>query len=230
MTRRSIFERLALARYTTRKVGSTYAMKMLSRNNEHGNVILWLVLCVVVVGVAAGSYWAGHRYRGTGAATASTKSSSASSQNSSTSSGSTTPSAVSMSTACGKLSLSKGTSEGTAGTMYWHAVITNNGTYACTLTGYPAAFVRDGASVSVAAVSNALYTPAAVTLAPAGGKAHVVLGVPDAANFDPSTTTCTAAASSTLHAYLPGLVTPLSVAFGESTCPGFSVTAIQSGP
>lgn len=136
---------------------------------------------------------------------------------------------VSMSAACSNLTLGKGSSEGTAGTMYWHVVITNSGSYACTLTGYPVAFMTDTSGVSVSAMSNALYTPVAVTLAAHGGKAHAVVALPDPANVDKNTATCTAGASSSLRLYLPGLTTAVEAAFGESACPGFSVTALQPG-
>ncbi|HVU59480.1 MAG TPA: DUF4232 domain-containing protein, partial [Candidatus Saccharimonadales bacterium] len=136
---------------------------------------------------------------------------------------------VSMATACGHLTLSKGSSDGTAGTIYWHAVITNAGAYACKLAGYPAAFMTDAGSISLAAASNSLYAPATVTLAAHGGKAHAVIGLPDPGAFDPGSVTCTAAASSNLKLYLPGVTTPLQTVFGESACPGFSVTALQPG-
>jgi len=136
---------------------------------------------------------------------------------------------ISQNAACGHLTLGKGASDGTAGTLYWHAVITNTGDYACRLAGYPAAFMTDAAGVSAGAVSNALYTPALVTLAAHGGKAHAVIGLPDSGAFDPGSVTCTAAATSKLKLYLPGLATPVEAAFGESACPGFSVTALQPG-
>ena len=81
----------------------------------------------------------------------------------------TIPKTVSMEEACDNLALSKGTSDGTAGTMYRHAVITNNGTHPCTMTGYPAVFMHEDAGMSVAVTSNALVLPAAVTLTPGGG-------------------------------------------------------------
>ena len=139
------------------------------------------------------------------------------------------PPQVAAANSCNGLVLSKGTSEGTAGTMYWHAVITNNGSQPCSLTGYPAAFMHDAKGTDVAAQSNPLYTPSAVSLAAHGGVAHVVIGLPNPANFDTSVTACTAAGSTTLKLYLPGLATPLETLFSEAACSGYTVTAIQTG-
>ncbi|MGF7229484.1 MAG: DUF4232 domain-containing protein [Candidatus Saccharibacteria bacterium] len=125
------------------------------------------------------------------------------------------------------LSLHMGTSDGTAGTIYDHAVITNNGAKKCQLTGYPAAFLLDthNTVLGSGAASNPLYTPVTVTLAP-HGTAHTILGLPDAGNFDPGV--CSAV-STTLRLYIPGSVTSLHTSFASANCPGFSVTAIQPG-
>lgn len=129
--------------------------------------------------------------------------------------------------AASDLQLSMGSSEGTAGTIYRHAVITNNGKSSCTLTGYPAAFLVDshGLVLGGGAASNPLYAPSTITLA-AHGTAHTVLGFPEAGNFDPGV--CSAAAAS-LKLYLPGSTDFLQTALAEHSCPGFSVTAVQSG-
>ena len=130
-------------------------------------------------------------------------------------------------TTCSSLSLSKGTSDGTAGTIYTHATITNTGSVTCTLTGYPAAFLLDsgGGVLGSGAEANPLYPVTTVTLAP-GGKAHSVLAFPDAGNFDPG---ICSAASATLQLYLPGIVTPITAAWADHSCPGFSASALQSG-
>lgn len=129
--------------------------------------------------------------------------------------------------AASNLSLHMGASDGTAGTIYDHAVITNNGARKCQLTGYPAAFLLDTHNMVLGsgAASNPLYTPVSVTLA-SHGKAHVVLGLPDAGNFDPGV--CSAV-STTLRLYVPGSATPLHTPFASASCPGFSVTALQPG-
>ncbi|HEX4662470.1 MAG TPA: DUF4232 domain-containing protein [Candidatus Saccharimonadales bacterium] len=129
--------------------------------------------------------------------------------------------------ATSNLSLSMGTSDGTAGTIYRHAVITNNGSTTCTLGGYPAAFLVDnhGSQLGSGAASNALYTPVSITLAH-GQAAHTVLGFPDAGNFDPG---ICSASSTNLRIYPPGSLTALEVASTEKSCPGFSISALQPG-
>lgn len=178
---------------------------------QHGSAALLLLLIVILAAVVVAGYWLWQRQKPAGTGTTNNSA------------------AVSTAIACGHLSLSKGTSDGTAGTIYWHAVLTNNGPHYCQLTGYPAAFMSDAASVSVGAASNALYQPVAVTLAANGGKAHAVIGLPDPGNFDPGSVACTVAASSKLQLYLPGLAAPVAATFGEAACPGFSVTALQPG-
>lgn len=125
------------------------------------------------------------------------------------------------------LQLSLGTSEGTAGTIYRHAVITNNGSATCTLSGYPAGFLVNGSGsvLGGGAASNALYTPTTITLAH-GQAAHTVLGFPEAGNFNPGV--CSVAATN-LRIYPPGSITALEVSSTEKSCPGFSITALQAG-
>jgi hypothetical protein len=120
-----------------------------------------------------------------------------------------------------------GTSDGTAGTIYKHAVVTNTSSKQCTITGYPAAFLVSGSGsvLGGGAASNSLYTPSVITLA-AGGKAHTVLGFPEAGNFDAGI--CSAAASR-LRLYLPGSTSYVETAETDQSCPGFSVTAFQAG-
>ena len=191
------------------------------QRRTQGNTVVIVLLVVVIVALAAALGYFVWQYQ--------QQKDRADSNNNAAANTTTGTSSPSLAVACGNLVLSKGSSEGTAGTMYWHAVITNGGAHTCTLSGYPAAYMTDSASTIVSAQSNALYSPSMVTLAAHGGKAHVVLGLPDPGNFDPSTTTCTAGASSVLKLYLPGLTSVLQASFGESACQGFSVTALQSG-
>jgi hypothetical protein len=140
-----------------------------------------------------------------------------------------TQSKSNVSTACmsSNLGMSMGMTSGTAGTIYKDAVVTNHGSKSCTLTGYPAAFLLNtqGTILGTGAASNALYKPATITLTPEG-KAHVTLGFPDAANFGADL--CTTA-SKELELFLPGITLPVQTNWADQYCPGFSVTAIQSG-
>lgn len=129
--------------------------------------------------------------------------------------------------ACTDLSLTQGSSSGAAGTIYKNAVITNTGSKSCTLTGYPGVFMlgSDGIQVGNGARANSLYAAAAVTLAP-NGKAHTVVAFPQQPNFPPGE--CSALGS-TMKLYAPGLAAPLTAAWSDYSCPGFSATAIQPG-
>ena len=128
---------------------------------------------------------------------------------------------------CKDLTLQKGDSNVADATTYWRIVMTNNGERACRLTGYPAAFMKDTQAHAVAGTSNSLYQPTTVVIGP-HNQAHFVIGLPDPLAF-PASTTCTAEDSTTLQLYLPGIESPLSTHFGESACPGFTVTALQPG-
>ncbi len=123
--------------------------------------------------------------------------------------------------------LSIGTSDGTAGTIYTNADITNQGTGSCTLGGYPTAFLTNttGGPVGSGAVPSTLYAPSGLTIAP-GHVVHTVIGFPDHGNFDPGV--CSGP-STNLSVYLPGAVTALHAALAQYSCPGWSATALQSG-
>jgi hypothetical protein len=168
---------------------------------QSAGVLNWLVIVLVLL-VGAGGYWLGH------ARNAQQKEA--------------IHNVVSVPFCkASNLSLSQGKTDGAAGTLYKHAVVTNNGSSMCRLTGYPAAFLLD----SGGAAPNPLYPITNVNVS-AGGKAHVVLAFPEAANFDPP---MCSAVSATVQLYLPGEVTPLSTAWADHYCPGFTVTAFQSG-
>lgn len=164
--------------------------------------VIVAVLIIVIVLIVCGAWWYWHRPV------------------------TPTPAAA---TACATsdLQVSMGTSEGTAGTIYRHLVLTNNGSRTCLLGGYPAAFLLDshGATLGFGAASNALYMPVVITLAH-GQSAHAVLGLPDAGNFAPNV--CGGPAT-TLRVYPPGSITAIDIASTEKSCPGFSITALQSG-
>lgn len=170
-------------------------------NGERGSAVPWIVLIIVLVGLALAAYWVWHKHH-----------------------------RPMMASACASanLSLGMGTAEGTAGTIYKHAVVTNNGNKSCMLTGYPAAFLvnSSGMVLGSGAEANPLYAPAMVTLAAGGGKAHTVLGFPEAGNFNPGI--CSAAAAQ-LKLYLPGSTEFVQTAETDQSCPGFSATAFQAG-
>jgi len=128
---------------------------------------------------------------------------------------------------CSTLSLSQGSSEGAAGTIYKHAVITNTGTTSCVLAGYPAVFMLGGGGTQVGAGAavNSLYPVTNITLAP-GGEAHAIVAYPQQANFPAGE--CSAIGS-TMKLYVPGTTTALTAPWSDYSCPGFSATALQAG-
>lgn len=183
-------------------------MRKVEHSRQRGSIVALLLLFIVVLLLVggAGCWWYARRHAP-----------------------STMPITVSMTSVCNSLTLSKGSSDGTAGVIYWHAVLTNTGSHACTLTGYPAAFMLDAHGVSIGAESNSLYAPSTIVLAANGGTAHTVIGLPDAGNFEPGTIVCTEAATSKLRLYVPGIAAPVEGIFGQSGCQGFTATALQTG-
>ncbi len=176
---------------------------------ESGFIMFLLLFAIVLAGAIGAGWWAWHRHQHQAI---------------------TVPTlAVTSAPTCQAqdVVLSQGTADGTAGTIYKHAVITNTGSHKCTLAGYPAAFLLDshGAVLGGGAADNPLYSPVSLTLS-AGAKAHSVLGFPEAGSFDPGV--CSAASTS-LQLYLPGSVTPITTTWNGHSCPGFSVTALQPG-
>lgn len=125
------------------------------------------------------------------------------------------------------LSIKMGVSDGTAGTMYHHVVVTNKATQPCTLTGYPTAFLlgSNGVTLGQAAGATSTYAPAKIKLEPKAS-AYSAIGIPNSGNFDPGV--CTAV-STKLRLYVPSAETPLDVSFSAANCPGFSATAFKTG-
>lgn len=128
------------------------------------------------------------------------------------------------------LTPSIGQTNGTAGTQYIHVVVTNSGKRTCVLNGYPATSLLDanGNRLLSDAQQNNSLPATAIVLSP-HTQAYVVLGIPDANNFDSGACSDT---SHTLRLYLPGNIVgmqPLSIDMAQKVCPGFSVTAFQPG-
>ncbi|HSX33188.1 MAG TPA: DUF4232 domain-containing protein [Candidatus Saccharimonadales bacterium] len=200
-------------------------MRRLVVVKSQGGDVLIAVLIVVIVALLSTTgwlLWRDHHKPVSAPAKSSSSQSGASSNSSSAAGGST---AV---TACGNLQLSQGTSDGTAGTIYKHAVVTNNGTQTCTLSGYPAVYLLNagGQHLGAAAAQNALYPNTTVSVAP-GASAHVVLGFPDAGAYG-SASACSAASYS-LELIVPQSTIDLKTAWSDQNCPEFSVTVFQPG-
>lgn len=125
------------------------------------------------------------------------------------------------------MQLSMGNTNGTAGTIYQDAILKNTGTSSCTLAGWPTVFLTDASNMVIGngAAPTSAFPIATITLAP-NATAHSAVGFPDPGNF--SGGVCTAA-SAKLELYLPGVTSALTTPLSEQNCPGFSVSAIQSG-
>jgi hypothetical protein len=125
------------------------------------------------------------------------------------------------------LKVSLGQPQGAAGTSYMDVVLTNTGVGSCTLSGYPAVFLASssGAILGSGAAPNAGSTPRKLIITH-NASVHSVLGFPSAANFQAGV--CSNA-SNNLKLYPPGLATSLQIPFTQYSCPGFWVTALQTG-
>ena len=171
-------------------------------SSERGNVMAIVLVVIVLLIIGGGGYWVWHKHHAARRTTTALG-------------------------ACTSLSLSQGSSEGAAGTIYKHAVVTNNGSGSCMLAGYPAVFMldADGMQVGSGAAANSLYAVSNITLAP-GAKAHTVVAYPQQANFPAGT--CSAIGSS-MKLYVPGTTLALTAPWSDYSCPGFSATALQAG-
>jgi len=195
---------------------------------QQGSALLVVVLLIVLVLVAGGGWLVWRHYHGPQQAASS------SAKTNAKDSGAADPSLEDIAkqatqiSGCGSLSLSQGHSDGTAGTIYKDAVITNSGTATCTVSGYPTVKLLDstGALLGSAAGQNNLYPSATVAISP-GGQAHVVLAFPDAGAYD-DTTACSAS-STTLQVTIPNVAIPLTTAWQDQSCPGFTTTVFQPG-
>jgi hypothetical protein len=114
------------------------------------------------------------------------------------------------------LTLSLGLGQGTAGSSYQNIVLTNTGSAACTLYGYPGVSFVDASGALIGKPSSEdAGTKKTVTLA-AGGAAHALLRQPDAGNFPPSA--CHKTTADRLRVYPPGETNPLFVHDAQQVC------------
>ncbi len=199
------------------------------KNKQQGSVVVIVLVAIIVLLVAGGGWYVWRQHKNSAVSTTTTSTTTRKVKDD----GAADPSleqiaqqAAGMS-ACASMQLSQGTSDGTAGTIYTHAVVTNIGSTTCTLTGYPTVKLLDGggAVLGVEAAHNSLYPATTVSVAP-GGKAHVVLAFTDAGAYDPGT--CTAM-STTMQMYLPSVVTPITTAWAAQNCPSFTTSVFQPG-
>lgn len=149
---------------------------------------------------------------------ATTTKTSGSSKSTSSSTSSNTPSACTNS----ELGLSLSQPNGTAGTIYADAILTNLSSTTCTLEGVPPKVTLTTSSGSVLGTATGSGTGTTITLTPETA-AHATVGFP----LD-NGEQCTGPASY-LELTLPGQTAPLKVADTNQYCTGFSVQAITNG-
>jgi hypothetical protein len=132
--------------------------------------------------------------------------------------------------ATSQLTVSLGTSQGTAGSIYQTIDFTNNGSSSCTLYGYPGVSLQGGSpatQIGAAAARDTTTTPSLVTLAH-GAVANAVVQVTVAGNYPSST--CNPAPASSLLVYPPGETVPASVSYPTTGCSSTSVILLHVGP
>ena len=127
------------------------------------------------------------------------------------------------------LTVTLGTSEGAAGSVYQTIDFTNNGSSECTMYGYPGVSLQGGlplTQIGAAAARSTTTPPSLVTLAP-GAVANAVLQVTVAGNYPAST--CDPQAATTLLIYPPDQTVAASVHYGTIGCASTSVTLLHVG-
>lgn len=126
------------------------------------------------------------------------------------------------------LSLSLGQPNGAAGTSYVDLILTNVSSLSCTLNGYPTVILVDSQGQQLgqtAGQSTSSSAPTTITLKP-DQTAHSTVAFPNPGNF--STGACSNQ-STDINLTPSGQTSGLQAATIQQYCPGFSVTAIQSG-
>jgi hypothetical protein len=104
--------------------------------------------------------------------------------------------------ASSNLKLSLGIGQGTAGTSYQVLVLTNTGSAACTLFGYPGvSFVNSSGAIIGLPASRDHGPVRTIKLSP-GGAANALSRQPDPGNFSPSA--CQRKAADRVRVYPPG--------------------------
>ena len=133
-----------------------------------------------------------------------------------------------------QLTVTLGTSQGTAGSVIETIDFTNNGSSNCTLYGYPGVSLQGGspaAQIGAAAARTTTTAASLITLIP-GAVANAQLQVTVAGNYP--TSTCDPVPASSLLVYPPGQTVAASVAYTTTGCSATSVallhvSAVQAG-
>ena len=109
-----------------------------------------------------------------------------------------------------------------AGTFYYLIKLTDRLSKSCTISGYPTVYLMSNLNIiGKSAIRNSVKPVKTFTLN-SGKFVNFDLGVPDSGNFPIGT--CTSS-SQQIEVFAPNDSTPLTSAFSEPYCPGFSVSA-----
>jgi hypothetical protein len=125
------------------------------------------------------------------------------------------------------LTVSLGSSQGTAGSVYVPIDFTNSGSSDCTLYGYPGVSLQGGtpsAQVGAAAARTTTTAPSLVTLQP-GAVANAVLQITVAGNYPAST--CNPSPATSLQVFPPNQTVSASVAYTGTGCSSTSVALLH---
>jgi hypothetical protein len=120
-------------------------------------------------------------------------------------------------------SLSVGAANGAAGSLYYPLILTNTGSQACSVGGYPTVALEDAAGHTIAVAGHEVGNPVATFSVAPGGTASTVLHTEDPGIHGPG---CFVA-SSKVHLTIGGVT--YTAAHAITTCPGFTVRSLVPG-
>lgn len=125
------------------------------------------------------------------------------------------------------LRVTKGASQGTAGSVYTDIVYTNISRHTCHLYGYPgeSLLTASGRQIGAAATHPVNVFLRLVTLTP-GARARTTLRVVDAGNYPPST--CRPVPSAWLRVYPPNTTRPTLLRYRSTGCANPAVKLLST--
>lgn len=125
---------------------------------------------------------------------------------------------------CTSLAVTKGRTEGAAGSQYLRLSFTNRGTTACQAHGYPTLTLRDGSGRPVGQSAELVTSGAAkYLLLEPGDSAYADVRFPNPDNFEPGR--CTSGTAK-LEVIGPGASQRAFIDDDHDFCPGWSVSAL----
>jgi hypothetical protein len=195
-------------------------MKKQAENRQRVQLLIW---CLVVLAVAVGVYLWYSR-----AVAAPAHNNSPSPNPSQQVSPQATPQTATTVSSCNTthLAASLAPASSAAGTSYETLTLTNTGSSACTVMGYPGVSLlsETGAQLGQPATRDTVTSPGEISLQPKQS-AYSNVGFPDPGNFGSGQ--CSSPAL-TIRIYPPDQTAALTAPASQQYCPGFAVTALSS--